>query len=277
MAAASMTSGELAAASLIISIMSGFVVAYQFEPATPFEATVAIEATLAWGWFWRGLHFWSSQSFFLLLLWHTFKKSVVLAPAPVLRQRFHWSIVTLSVGLGVFALFSGYVIRYDGTGQAAGTIAEHLMLSVPLVGRALDRLLLGISNDGMNRLYAVHILMGALCWGIGTWYHTKRVVMPASAFLTALALLVTFSLFVHAPLDVLSPDMHLIKGPWFFLGIQEMLRGIEPFWAGIVFPAIPILAVGLLPWIRHRRLIAALMIVWSACYIAASITAVMRS
>jgi ubiquinol-cytochrome c reductase cytochrome b subunit len=185
--------------------------------------------------------------------------------------------VTASVGLGIFALFSGYVIRYDGTGQAAGTIAEHLMLSVPFVGKALDRLLLGISNDGMNRIYAVHILMGALCWGIGTWYHTRRVVMPASAFLTALALLATFSLFVHAPLDVLSSDMHLIKGPWFFLAIQEMLRGIEPFWAGIVFPAIPILAVGLLPWIRHRRWIAALMIVWCACYIVASITAIMRS
>ena len=271
------TSGELSAAALLISIVSGFVVAYQFEPAAPFEATVAMEAALPWGWFWRGLHFWSSQAFFLLLVWHTFKKCFALAEEPPRRLRIHWSVITMTLGFGIFALFSGYVVRYDGTGQAAGTIAEHLMLSIPAAGKLVDRLLLGISNDGMNRLYAVHILMGVLCWGLGTWYHTRRVVMSQGAFLTALSALAAFSMLVHAPLDVLSSDMHLIKGPWFFLGIQEMLRGIEPFWAGIVFPAVPVAVAGLLPWCRRRWLPAAVVTIWGACYMAASITAILRS
>ena len=44
-----------------------------------------------------------------------------------------------------------------------------------------------------------------------------------------------------------------IAGPWFFLGLQELLRTIQPFWAGIVFPGIILVALITLPHKGQKR------------------------
>ncbi len=269
--------GELTTAALLISILSGFVVAYQFEPAIPFESTTAIEAIIPWGYFWRGIHFWSSQAFFLLLIWHTWDKACDIGDAMPLRQKISWSVVSSTLFFGLYALFSGYVLRYDGTGQAAGAIAEHLMLSIPLAGPLVDRFLLAISSDGVNRLYAVHILMGGLCWGVGVWYHTRRVILSGRAFLQLLVLLVFISLMVHVPLEFQTESSSLITGPWFFMGIQEMLRSMDLFFAGVLFPALPIIMVALLPWIGRRVVVPLFFLFWTVFYFLTLFMALLRS
>ncbi len=269
--------GEITTAALLVSLFSGFVVAYQYEVAAPFISTTAIETIIPFGAFWRSLHFWSSQAFFLLLALHVYKCTGNMDRFCATRKgRIHWTVVSITVPLALYALFTGYVLRFDGTGQAAGRIAEHLFLDVPLAGTAIDRLLMAITDEGLNRVYAVHILFTALCWGLGTWYHTRRVIMKRDIFISTTAATLLAGLMLHAPIDLPGQNLHLIKGPWFFLGIQELLRHMAPFVAGITFPLIPLAVLALLPWYKNRNNAYVLLAVWFTVYTGATMVAVLR-
>ncbi len=269
--------GQITTALLLISAFSGFVLAYQYEAAEPFIASTAIETVIPFGAFWRSLHFWSSQAFFLVLVLHVWQSLGSISRFCSTRSgRIHWAMVSFTVPLALYALFSGYVLRFDGTGQAAGTIAEHLFLAVPLIGEALDRLFMGLSDDGLNRIYAVHILFTVLCWGIGTWYHTRRVLLQKNIFISALAFSMLTAYLLHAPVDLPGQNLHLIKGPWFFLGIQELLRHLAPLAAGITFPMIPLVTLALLPWWENRRNAYFILAAWLAVYAGATMIALFR-
>jgi len=219
--------GEITTAALLVSALSGFVLAYQYEVAAPFISTTAIETVIPFGAFWRSMHFYSSQAFFLALALHVYKCTGSMDRfCRTGRGRMHWAVVSITIPLALYALFTGYVLRYDGTGQAAGRIAEHLFLDVPFAGTAIDRILMATADDGLNRVYAVHILFTALCWGIGTWYHTRRVIMGRDILVTALGAAFMTGALIHAPIDLPGQNLQLIKGPWFFLGIQELLHYI---------------------------------------------------
>ncbi len=260
--------GQVALGALIISGISGIVVAYQYEAAIPFVSSVAIEAVLPFGAFWRALHFWSSQAFVILLGLHVWRR---IGDLPRISQspgkRRHWAVVGTTIPFAIFALFSGYVLRHDATGMAAGSIAEHLMLDVPFIGNGLDCLLISTGSEGVNRIYVVHFLMTVLCWMLGTWYHTKKVILRGGLFLLVLATSLLFSYIVHAPMDLPGQAVHLIKGPWFFLGVQELLRHLTPLVAGVLFPSIPVFLLISLPWFRPARRPLLLLGLWFMVYI----------
>ena len=269
--------GEISTAALLVSIFSGFVVAYQYEVAAPFISTTAIETVIPFGAFWRSIHFWSSQAFFLVLALHVWQCTGSMDRfCRSRRGRIHWAVVSVTVPLALYALFTGYVLRFDGTGQAAGRIAEHLFLDVPFAGTAIDRLLMATSDEGLNRVYAVHILFTALCWGIGTWYHTRRVIMGRNIFVATAAAAILAGILLYAPIDLPGQNLHLIKGPWFFLGIQELLRYMAPIAAGITFPMIPLVILALLPWWKDKANAYAVLGAWFTVYAGATIVAVLR-
>jgi len=269
--------GEISTALLLVSAFSGFVLAYQYEVAAPFISTTAIEAVLPFGSFWRSVHFWSSQAFFLALAVHVWQCTDSITHfCRSLRGRIHWVVVGLTLPMALYALFSGYVLRFDGTGQDAGRIAEHLLLDVPLLGTALDRLVMATADEGLNRVYAVHILFTVLCWGIGTWYHTRRVTMGRRIFFFTLSTSLLSGALLYAPIDLPDQNLHLIKGPWFFLGIQELLRYLPPVMAGIAFPMIPIAVLLILPWLKNRKNAYTLLSVWFLVYATATLVASLR-
>ncbi|UKL14545.1 cytochrome b N-terminal domain-containing protein [Dissulfurimicrobium hydrothermale] len=247
--------GELTTSTLLVSILSGLVVAYQYEVADPFISCAAMEALIPFGPFFRALHFWSSQAFLLLLGLHIVQSiprlSIIYA---TVEGRIYWTVLVVClVPPAVFALFTGYVLRWDATGKAAGMIAEHLLLDIPVLGRTLDRFFVAIANEGLNRVYAVHILLAAILWGIGTWYHTKRVFLRWWAWFAVLIASGFVSLIFHAPIDLPQQASGLIKGPWFFLGVQELLRYLPPVVAGVIYPVMPVFALAVLAWVRDKR------------------------
>ncbi len=270
--------GQMTGAFMLLSILSGFVVAYQYEVATPFVSCVGMDAVLPFGAFWRSFHFWSSQVFVILLVIHAIdvRKKVEGGNASS-AQKVHWMVITLSVPVAIYALFSGYVLRYDATGQAAGAIAEHLFLRIPVFGQVVDKILMNLSGDGLNRLYPVHILTGLVCWLLGTWYHLKRVRIGLDPFLFSLVATCAFCAFVRAPIDLPAFHAHLIKGPWFFLGVQELLRYFDPLIAGIIFPAIPIFLLFILPLVRNRLFIYVTVLLWTFAYTGVTLMNLLRN
>ena len=270
------TFGQLSLAFLLLSLFTGFFVGYHYEVATPFVSTVAIDSILPFGVLWRSMHFWTSQAFFISLLIHLYEtRKSVLERAPK-GIKIQWSILTLILPVSLFALFSGYCLRFDSTGQAASSISENLLLGTPYIGVYLNKFLLDISKEGLNRVYVVHIFFGFICWLTATWYHLKRVKIPYAVFLFTLVLTVIFCVFIRAPLDLATWHSHLIKGPWFFLGIQELLRYFDSTVAGVIFPAVPVVLIGIYPWVQKRVLLNFFLILWTSMYGIVSIISLLR-
>ncbi|NIA08455.1 MAG: hypothetical protein GWP10_01435 [Nitrospiraceae bacterium] len=259
--------GELAIAALLVSIGSGFIVAYHYDVADPFASSVAIEAILPFGAFWRALHFWASQAFLLFLIIHSWQS---ISDLPRISRRAsgrrQWIILSLTLPIAIITIFTGYVLRYDGTGQAAGTIAEHLLLKIPIIGRALNRFLMAITDEGLDRVYVVHVLFTALLWWLGTWYHTRKVILGRRVFLVLLIGCISMAILFHAPLDLPNKNVGLIQGPWFFMGIQELLRHFPPLEAGILYPLVPVIAFAALPWMGKRKIALWVLAVWLLSY-----------
>ena len=244
--------GGSALVSLYISIVSGIIVSLQYSAAEPFHSTSSIELAAPYGSFFRGLHYFSSQVFFLLLLCHF---AAVVWENTHYYSRSTWIRLTMSLPIALLLLFSGYILRDDVTGEAAGIIGENIMLSIPLIGDWVNNLLLAVSENGVKRVYANHLaglmILGAYC----VWPHLRRYHARWRDHLVMLSLVVGLSVLLPAPMDPPRFGMLHIAGPWFFLGLQEALRYIHPFWAGVVFPGLLVAALLQLPHkgIRRRR------------------------
>src|SRR5271155_613890 len=92
-------------------------------------------------------------------------------------------------------------------------------------------------------------------------------VREAIAFQVLVIAMVLVALFWDAPLEQLANPLltpNPAKAPWYFLGLQELLHFFPPFVAGILIPALVILALIAIPyfhiniadepvWSRNRR------------------------
>ncbi|RUM48028.1 MAG: hypothetical protein DSY80_00300 [Desulfocapsa sp.] len=94
---------------LYISVLSGIVLALQYNAHDPFYSTATIELVVPFGSFWRGLHYYSSQAFFLLLLCHL---AAILWKNDYSFKRTAWLRLTASVPVALLLLFTVLILVY---------------------------------------------------------------------------------------------------------------------------------------------------------------------
>lgn len=234
--------GEWSLIALFISVLSGLLVAFQYDPAAPLYSTGAIDLLVPFGDSFRALHFYSSQLFFLfsiIHLWAVFDRTESYG-------RWQWIRLTSTLPVALLLLFTGYVLRADSTGSSAGLIAENIITAIPLIGSTLNDLLFSLSDNGMKRVYINHIIGFELLWGLLAWEHLRkyRTSFLQHPLLTATILLLC--LVPTAPFEMERLGVFHINGPWFFLGLQELLRFLPAMIAGVLFPGTLLLALFLL-------------------------------
>ena len=256
--------GARSMAALYLSLFSGIVVALQYDAGHSYYSVSIIDTLVPFGGFWRSLHFYASQLFFLLLVMHF--TAVLLKKSPP-SLAVDWYRLIFSMAVVVLLLFTGYILRYDATGSSAGRIAENILLSVPYVGRSLDSLFFYIGADGLKRVYANHLVGLGLLWLALVWTHLRRYMVGWRQFPWLLVALITWSAIIPAPLEPDKLGVFHINGPWFFIGLQELLRHIPPLWAGIVWPASFLCCLLFLePGNAWRRRAGLLGLAWLAIY-----------
>jgi len=266
--------GAKSLVALSVSVLSGVVLSLQYEPAAPFFSVGSMEVLIPFGSFWRACHFYASQLFFLFSLLHL--AAIIVAGTHGQMKLRDWFLLAGSVPTALLLLFSGYVLRADATGEAAGAIAQNIILSIPLFGHLLDSLLFAIEAEGMKRVYANHLIGLGVLWGICCWEHLRRYRVDFGKHGLLLAGLLLFSLLFAAPLEPARLGLVHIRGPWFLLGLQEVLRFVQPFWAGVVFPATVVVALACVVVDSWRRRALIFIGAWLGLYLLLSLIALAR-
>jgi hypothetical protein len=75
------------------------------------------------------------------------------------------------------------------------------------------------------------------------------------SLLVVLGLLTVFSTLVNAPLrELANPNLtpNPSKAPWYFLGLQELLRYFHPMIAGVIFPTLILVGLGAIPYVDRN-------------------------
>ena len=82
-----------------------------------------------------------------------------------------------------------------------------------------------------------------------------RVTLPLLRPAILSALLLLFSTFVNAPLrELANPNLtpNPSKAPWYFLGLQELLRYFHPMVAGVTIPTFILVGLAVIPFVDRN-------------------------
>ena len=251
------------AAAFLVAVISGVFLAYPFSENTPFVSTVGLENVVPFGRFFRRLHYFSAWLTLGLLFYHAAES--LRAGAYERRSLWSWLALTLSLVLILLIAFTGYVARWDETGRLAGFIAESLSQKIPYLGKYLNGLLFMVREDGVHRPYLFHFYASFLVLTVSGVWHFRLRRLPAEDL--ALVLLLCGLLALVLPVGLHAPGPYLlVKGPWFFVGIQEALRHAPPELAGLLFPALGPVFYFSLRWPALRRPALAGLLLWTLLY-----------
>ena len=180
--------GTKSLVALYLSVLSGLVLSLQYDLSAPFYSIGTLEVVIPFGAFWRSLHFFASQFFFVLFLIHIiaaltdryfYKLDKLDLPSKVILEipdndGDRWLKLVLSLPVATLLLFTGYILRADATGESAGIIAENIIASIPVIGNWLNSVLFNISNNGMKVVYANHLIGLGVFWGYLVWEHLRK-------------------------------------------------------------------------------------------------------
>jgi quinol-cytochrome oxidoreductase complex cytochrome b subunit len=259
---------------------------YEPTPERAYDSVRSIEGSVLFGQLVRNLHYYSANLLVVLALLHLLR--VYFTGAYLGPRQFNW-VIGLALMLGVLAAnFTGYLLPWDQLAYWAITISTGMLGYVPGLGEGLTTLARGGSEIGPATLitfYTLHTtiipvtLIGLMAWHFWRVRKAGGVVIPrapgedhdqqpekvlfvpnlllrevtqASVLVAAVMVLAVLS---NAPLGVAAnPGMspNPAKAPWYFAGFQELLLHLPPVLAVVVIPALTLLLLAAIPYLRYR-------------------------
>ncbi len=235
------TFGNIAFAAFLIAAASGVLLAVPFDVKNPYDSLSYMLLANPAGVFFRNVHYWSAQLFLIFSLLHLYDHLKRNTEREVKNGL--WARLTFSIFVIFFVMLSGFIIKGDADSQQARLIIGSLIEQIPFIGKALSISLLGSHND-YQILYVNHIAAATIFLWIVIVEHAKYIWPRLRLVLYLLPALVLLGyLFPPALHDNLNP---VIKGPWYFLGLQEILHWLSLPWIAMLLALILLAAVYLL-------------------------------
>lgn len=271
--------GGMALVLFLILLGTGLLMIFVYEPTSEgaYKSIVFMQDETLFGRLIRGAHYWGANLLIAVTVLHLFR--VFLTGAFHGLRRSNWL-----VGLGMLLLilvsgFTGYLLPWDQVSYWAITVCAEMLGYLPVVGQALQRLVIGGTEIGAATIlnfYALHTVVVPLLLIVLMTWHFWRVRLaggvivptnlengPASrdeylpyrpnlverekaVALAVIAIVVVIASVFGAPLDDpanpgLSPNP--VKAPWYFIGLQELLLHVHPLFAILVIPVTLVLAL----------------------------------
>lgn len=189
--------------------------------------------------FLRNVHYWAAQVFFVGAILHVadhLRAGTEGRPAPGV-----WLRLVLSLPAIGLLMLTGFLLRDDPDARQAARIFQTILREIPWAGRALATFLFGRPPGLISVVYVQHAATATLIVAAVIIEHVRRVwPRPGPT--------VVLSAFISGVAFVVSPGLHdgldgRIKGPWYFLGLQEGLH-----WTAypLVLVAVAAIALGLI-------------------------------
>ncbi|OIP36799.1 MAG: hypothetical protein AUK47_14640 [Deltaproteobacteria bacterium CG2_30_63_29] len=220
--------GRLALGFLALSTLSGLALVPTYDPAAPYASLEAITAGLPWAWFMRALHWFTSQALLVTTALHLLE--VVLAKRERRLEPGPWWRASASLVLIVLALFSGFLMRGDLEAVSASRIASAISLSLPWLGASLRGFLFGGEHPTVGVIAMHHAGTFTVLLWIVTYEHGGRALPDARSVVLAGASALVFAALATLPLGPAPNEVAAepLLGPWYFLGLQGMVRDLPP-------------------------------------------------
>ncbi len=232
------TFGNIAFASFIIAAVSGVLLAIPFDIKNPYDSISYMLLTNPGGVLFRNIHYWGAQLFFIFSILHLYDH-LNKSTERELKDGV-WARLTFSVVVIFFVMLSGFIIKGDADSQQARQIIGTLIGQIPFVGKVLSVSLLGSGND-YQVLYVHHIATATIFLWIIIVEHAKFFWPKLRLVLYLLPVIILIGyIFPPALHDSLSP---VVKGPWYFLGLQEILHWLTYPWISMLVGLIFLLAL----------------------------------
>jgi len=213
------TLGDLATAAFAIAAVSGVALAVPYDPADAYGSIAAILLANPAAVFFRNAHYWAGQLCLVLTVLHVWDHLRAGTEGRVARGA--WLRLALALPLLAFIMLSGFVLRGDPEGRQALRILTEATGQVPFIGSLLATLVFGAA-ERLDLVYVQHAATATIAVWLFIVEHSRRVWPHGASFLTVSVVTAALSLF-------LSPGLHdgldpVLKGPWYFLGLQEILH-----------------------------------------------------
>ena len=213
------TFGDLAAAAFLVAAASGVALAVPYDAADAYGSIAAILLTNPGAVFFRNAHYWAGQICLVLTLLHVWDHLRARTEGRVAAGA--WLRLAVTLPLLAFIMLSGFMLRGDPEGRQALRILTEVTAQVPVAGPLLATLVFGAA-ERLDLVYVQHAATATIVVWLFIVEHARRVWPGAPALLAVTAATAVLSLFLTPGLhDGLDP---VLKGPWYFLGLQELLH-----------------------------------------------------
>lgn len=223
--------GQWSLAFLMICLFSGVFIIVPYDSEDAFNSIVLFTINNPYFTFFRNLHYWSAQLFLLFSLLHIAEH--ILKKSEVKIQTGVWFRLSLSILILFLTMLSGFFLKADSDSTQARLILESILKSIPFIGNDISYFILGSKQDSLLIPYIHHVATFTILLLYGIYEHIKQTWPKAQVFVISLFGLGLMSSFLHAPLQI--SETLIIKGPWYFVGLQEILHWMsEPVWSVII-------------------------------------------
>ncbi|MCB2220143.1 MAG: cytochrome b N-terminal domain-containing protein [Bacteroidetes bacterium] len=260
--------GGMALLLFTLQLITGLLLrfAYVPTPAEAYDSILFIDQEILFGGFIRNIHYWSGIFFVIVTFLHFIR--VFYSQAIFVPRRINWIIGMGLLILAILSNFTGYLLPWDQLSYWAVTVATNMLTYIPLAGEWMLSVIRGGDDVGSATLlnfYNFHTgilpiaMVLLMVWHFWKVRKAKGVAIALNEEeervstnphlllkeltigLMLLALIFIISALFNAPLQeranpAFSPNP--AKAPWYFMGIQELLLHIHPFFAFIVLPLI---------------------------------------
>jgi hypothetical protein len=240
--------GQLTTALFMICCVSGIFIAIPFDVEKPYESLSQILIANPAASFFRNLHYWSAQLFLVFSLIHIydhFKKK-----EGIRLKKGIWFRLAVGVLIIFLAMLTGFLLKADADSLQARRILESLISGIPFIGDLLSYSLLG-KEESFQLIYVHHIATFTIFLAIIIFEHVRKIWPKWGELLASTAVVAVLSFFITAPLhDNLNPT---VKGPWYFLGLQEILHWLSTPSFSLLVVFLFVLLIYLVPFGNERN------------------------
>ncbi len=237
------TVGQVCFGAFAVAVATGIALATVYEPTRPLESAEAIQGAVAYGFLIRAAHDLAAQLFLVTCLVHI-ADHLLARSYRALRAAVWWRLTWLAP-VAVAVMFTGFVLRADADAASAHAIAVSIVRHIPGLGDGLASLLLGEPYGSLQPVFLHHAVTFTLLGWLLTADHARRVWCGWLVFAAVLAAVTAVALVYHpgpgAPPGAAVGALH---GPWYFVGLQTLLRAIPAWLAGVVLPLAMVVALG---------------------------------